>query len=465
MAKPKKFKAINASRVEKTLRKLDLVEVHVPTPDNRIDNLLWALAVAMTVVPVPAPGSTRKFNFDEDQSPEAVKLAALRELEPKTEEPTLSTLKYLSNAWNTDHPSDQIRPYVFTSSGWKVLTPVFGAKQVFLRLDNATWTAYGLRSMAPSQPSEVLPPSTPLVSPEQSQTQSTLSPKKAVSVDPVGPRRIPKVGEVILDTDQLVVLNHYESGSVQDEQISPCFHTAAEFMVTFDDGKQGPVPDKSRRAGNLVFFVERLGFAPTLVLEFHFTHASKEFLFANARDKSIQAKSRLQFSFHLITKVSHEPTENWRDRMRDCRQISDFDMFLENDGARISFKSEGAHVHDVYCYTEFDDHHRQVIPKDQLTPEQKAVLDTMAKIADLDSGETCQMEIKLIESFVDEHDKKQGKKSKLETLAELLPSKSQGRVIPLFEGRAYPQYRDSEGNLNLQFGQTPTRAHVFGSSY
>lgn len=274
---------------------------------------------------------------------------------------------------------------------------------------------------------------------------------------PVDPSKIRKANQSIPQDAKLVLLNHFKHESNEDKQTSPWCHTDAEFTASFGEEQQGPMPDKKRVAGYVTFFVEQLGTAPTLVLEYHFETES--------RTGIRKAKSRLEFAFNKTTAISSKPADKLEDRLIERREISDFDLVLTGNGADISFTSQGGRVHDVYCYTQFKSNSRQVIPKEVLTPEQLWVLSNMERIAKLEPGKTCTINIKLIEDFDIEHHKKRGKKSPIMQLADMIPSKSNGKVDPFFQGRSYSTYRNKQGKPSLQFGQTPARAKVFRSPH
>ncbi|KAH0294741.1 hypothetical protein M436DRAFT_63985 [Aureobasidium namibiae CBS 147.97] len=237
----------------------------------------------------------------------------------------------------------------------------------------------------------------------------------------------------------------------------PWCEVDAEFTVSFDKEHQGPVPDENKVAGNVMFFVEHLGTAPRLVLEYHFGTESRTGLY--------KAKSRLEFAFNKTTAISPKPADKLEDRLIDRHEISDLDMILTGDDAQISFTSEGGRAHDVYCYTQFASRPRQVISRDRLEAEQLWVLGIVERVAKLEPGKTCTINIKLIEDFNVEHQQKRDKKTPIMQLADMIPSKSNGRVDPSFQGHAYSTYRNKPGGSDLQFDQSSTGARVFRSPH
>jgi hypothetical protein len=306
---------------------------------NAMDPLLWAIAIAMN--PVPDPASTRKIVFDDDASPEAVRVAALRKLVPgDATSPTLDAAEQLVNAYNDTNPSVKLQPFVGTPSGMVKFSHVQGgAMRIYLNFDGTTWTPFVPRALMPSSSASQLPasasqppasasqpeqlasqPPASASQPEQPASQPTYSPEEvqrirtdaglldddpippvlfelypglenatiatfmdnevpdfsnpeeAEDMTPMDPSQIRKANQPIPQNAKLVVLNHYKSGSVEDQQTSAWCMVDAEFTVSFDGedgGRHGPFPDKSRVAGKFIFYVEQLGTAPTLVLEYH----------------------------------------------------------------------------------------------------------------------------------------------------------------------------------------------------
>ncbi|KAI4723179.1 hypothetical protein E4T48_00449 [Aureobasidium sp. EXF-10727] len=270
-------------------------------------------------------------------------------------------------------------------------------------------------------------------------------PEEMNEVSVPDPSRIRKASDPIQRTDTLVVLNDFEPGTPQDQQTSRCFDTAAELSVVFKDGTSvGPIPDKQEKFGLLTFYVELLGLAPTLVLEFVTTPDANH---------NNEARSRTEFAFNMVNVVSG----NGNKELTGRREIFDFDFFPNDQGATVSFSSEGCRVHDVFCYTEHKSNKRQIIPQARMKSEHRLILETFARIAKLASGDSCTINIKLTEGLQAQDDKRKKKLTKLQQLADMLPSKTYDRTIPQFTGRAYPTYRTKQGELALQHNQQMSR--------
>ncbi|KAI5205999.1 hypothetical protein AUEXF2481DRAFT_78130 [Aureobasidium subglaciale EXF-2481] len=478
---PPRYRHIASNKVNGLLASLKIAPItNSPQGPKAVT---WAIAVAMH--PREHVNPSVKFDFNDPECRVVRDQTELQSFLPDTALPlAIQTSADIILDWNKAHPKNKYSLHLSDGRNWRVVEAhhKWDVTPIFIRLINDRWEGYALSSMQTESeqtgskqtgseqtgekklsrqdviratlglaPDVPIPPFAYALYPEHAPVDGWAGEEtipdfsvreEIVEVTAPDPRAVRKATDKIQSGDKLVVLNNFKHGSKEDEQTNNCYKSAATLSVEFDDGTIiGPVPDAEGKAGLLDFSVELLGLAPTIILEL---------TFPSQESHATGARCRVEFAFNTTNIISDK-------ELKTRQEISDFDMFTNDEGALITFKSEGCRAHDVFCYTEYAYHERQVIPRGRLAPQQRWALNTFKRLAQLTPGQSCTIKLNVLEGLVAAEAKRNSKKTQLQFLSEKLPSKQYGRAFPQFTGPAYMTYRNPQGVISLQYNQQVSR--------